>query len=169
MEEQYALEEPAALAPAGNPQVQRNLEYILWGLSGFNRIAARYGVEARDPWADPRIVEFFMRLPIDYKVNNGWTKYLLRKSIQQVLAPEVLWRRDKEHLGWKFIYRMMAESRDMIASLMSREIEALQEYVDPSAARALHARWLSSGDGIEMDALYELVTMILWLRRIKSL
>ena len=68
---------------------------IASSLAGYERVAGQYGVELRDPWSDKRVVEFWLRLPLKYKVRNGWTKYLVRSTFAPDLAPEVRWRLGK--------------------------------------------------------------------------
>ena len=34
-------------------------------------------------------------MPADYKIHAGWTKHVLRKSIEDVLPSSVVWRKNK--------------------------------------------------------------------------
>ena len=36
---------------------------------------------------------------IDTKLNNGWTKYIFRKSMEGFLPSEIIWRKDKQNFG----------------------------------------------------------------------
>ncbi|MBF0483486.1 MAG: asparagine synthase (glutamine-hydrolyzing) [Candidatus Omnitrophica bacterium] len=60
-------------------------------------------IEHRFPLLDYRIIEFGLRLPITYLFKNGWTKYIIRKSMEKYLPKEITWRRDK--MGFKFPYK----------------------------------------------------------------
>ena len=40
-------------------------------------------------------MEFLFTLPSHYKIHNGWTKYILRKSAEDILPKEITWRVDK--------------------------------------------------------------------------
>jgi asparagine synthase (glutamine-hydrolysing) len=150
-------------------QLRKSLVLISSGLSGYGRVAARNSVEVRDPWADRRVMEFFLRLPVEYKIHNGWTKYPVRSAFRHELTQEVRWRHDKRHLGWQFISRLMAESRELVHTAMTRDLEIIGEYVDIRAARSLHQRMLEQGDDASTQAVFDLVTLIFWLIRIKSL
>jgi asparagine synthase (glutamine-hydrolysing) len=169
IEEQCRQDESRRLAGLDYLFEQRSADYILSGLSGYERVASRYGVEARDPWADVRVVEFFSRLPVEFLVRDGWTKYLVRTSFEQELAPGVLWRHDKEHLGWKFTRRVMDASRPLLAKTMDRELDELADVVDLDAARAEYRRWESADGAAAREAVYELATLTRWLYRTKSL
>ena len=40
-------------------------------------------------------MEFISQLPANLKINNGWTKYILRSSFEYLLPKEITWRTDK--------------------------------------------------------------------------
>jgi len=50
-------------------------------------------------------------MPAVHKIHDGWTKYVLRRAMENVLPPEVTWRRDK--LGFQAPERTwMTEARE---------------------------------------------------------
>lgn len=69
------------------------------GLSELLRYADRNAMahsrEVRLPFLDHELVAFLFGLPEDYKIHQGWSKYLLRKAFEDVLPPAIAWRRDK--------------------------------------------------------------------------
>ena len=75
---------------------------VVRGLEGYERVAGHFGLEMRDPWADRRVLEFMLRAPVSVKVGSGWTKLVARREFEPDLGPEVVWRSDKPHLGWRF-------------------------------------------------------------------
>ncbi|HBB52759.1 MAG TPA: hypothetical protein DCZ80_02500 [Legionellales bacterium] len=52
-------------------------------------------IETRLPFLDYRLVEHALSLPFETKIHQGWTKYLLRKGIEQKLPQEIVWRKNK--------------------------------------------------------------------------
>ena len=92
---------------------------IASGMQGFDRVAARFGVEPRHPWSDKRLVEFYLRLPLRQKARDGWTKYLVRKALASSLDEDVRWHTGKDHLGRLFTRRLMNQSREQILSTLS--------------------------------------------------
>jgi asparagine synthase (glutamine-hydrolysing) len=78
---------------------------VLRGLEGYERVAGHFGVEMRDPWADKRVLELMLRMPVTLKTRDGWTKHLIRKAFEADVGAEVVWRSDKTHLGWHFDQR----------------------------------------------------------------
>jgi len=60
-----------------------------------DRNSMAYSLEIRLPFLDHRLVNFILNTPSSLKIKNGWTKYILRKSIVE-LPKEIAWRRDKQ-------------------------------------------------------------------------
>jgi len=60
-----------------------------------DRNSMAYGVESRAPYLDYRLAEFLAALPADYKIHNGWTKYIARHAFAGKLPDGITWRRDK--------------------------------------------------------------------------
>lgn len=69
------------------------------GLEELLRYADRnsmaHGREARLPFLNHELVEFIFSLPSDFKIRKGRTKWLLRKSMENKLPQEIVWRKDK--------------------------------------------------------------------------
>lgn len=61
-----------------------------------DRNSMTHSIESRVPFLDHRLVELLFQFPSDLKINDGWTKYVLRKSMQDVLPEEIQWRTDKK-------------------------------------------------------------------------
>jgi asparagine synthase (glutamine-hydrolysing) len=60
-----------------------------------DRNSMKHSVEARLPFLDYQLLEFSLSLPTEMKMNQGWTKFILRKSAEKVLPSEIAWRKNK--------------------------------------------------------------------------
>lgn len=60
-----------------------------------DRNAMAHGVEVRLPFLQHEIVELLMSLPSGFKINKGYTKYLLRKLQHQRLPDSIVWQKRK--------------------------------------------------------------------------
>jgi asparagine synthase (glutamine-hydrolysing) len=69
------------------------------GLEELLRYADRnsmaFGKEVRLPFLSYELVEFIFSLPSNFKIRNGWTKWLLRVSMKNDLPENIVWRKDK--------------------------------------------------------------------------
>ena len=60
-----------------------------------DRNSMAHGVEVRLPFLNHELVEFLFSLPSYFKIREGWTKWLLRVSMENALPKEIVWRKDK--------------------------------------------------------------------------
>jgi asparagine synthase (glutamine-hydrolysing) len=69
------------------------------GLEELLRFADRnsmaHGREVRLPFLNHELVEFIFSLPSQLKMHHGWTKFLLRKTMDKKLPDEIVWRKLK--------------------------------------------------------------------------
>lgn len=76
------------------------LSSILFGMRTLLRYEDRnsmaFSIESRVPFLDHRFVELVLALPDEWKIRDGWSKYVQRKALEGSLHPEVVWRRDKK-------------------------------------------------------------------------
>jgi asparagine synthase (glutamine-hydrolysing) len=54
-----------------------------------------HSIESRLPFLDYRMVETSLSLNDNFKIKDGWTKFILRKTIEPLLPKEVVWRKNK--------------------------------------------------------------------------
>lgn len=70
-----------------------------YGLNELLRYADRnsmsHGCEVRLPFLSHKLAEFCFSLPANYKIRDGLSKWILRKSMQSHLPQEITWRTDK--------------------------------------------------------------------------
>tara|TARA_B100000963_G_scaffold121937_1_gene106336 strand:+ start:17650 stop:19470 length:1821 start_codon:yes stop_codon:yes gene_type:complete len=52
-------------------------------------------IEVRLPFLSHDLVEFIFSLDSNFKINNGWTKFIIRKSFENSLPKSIVWRKDK--------------------------------------------------------------------------
>lgn len=69
------------------------------GLQELLRYADRNSMahsrEVRLPFLFHELVEFLFSLPAHMKINNGWTKWIMRQAFEKELPAEICWRKDK--------------------------------------------------------------------------
>ena len=69
------------------------------GLEELLRYADRnsmaHGVEVRLPFLSHELVEFIFSLPAEFKIHEGFTKYILRMTMDKHLPDEIVWTKDK--------------------------------------------------------------------------
>jgi len=55
----------------------------------------KHSIESRLPFLDYRVVETALSIDNAMKIHKGWTKYILRKSIEDIVPKQIAWRKNK--------------------------------------------------------------------------
>jgi asparagine synthase (glutamine-hydrolysing) len=72
------------------------MQYGLEELLRFSdRNSMAYGCESRLPFLQHELVSFAFYLPTEFKIQQGFTKSILRKVMQNHLPEKIVWRTDK--------------------------------------------------------------------------
>lgn len=127
-----------------------------------DRNSMAFSIEARVPFIDYRLVEYIMALPAVYKIHDGWTKYLLRRSMQGLLPEKVQWRKDKKGFVTPEVHWLRA-SQDQLDHLFADEPLRSNEFVDP-AALVKNVRQLLFSRRAKSSELWRLISLELWMR-----
>ncbi len=64
-------------------------------LMRVDKMTMATSVEARVPFLDHHLVEYAMSLPVDLKINGTSGKHILKRALEKVLPPDLLYRRKR--------------------------------------------------------------------------
>ncbi|MFT3949671.1 MAG: asparagine synthase (glutamine-hydrolyzing) [Agriterribacter sp.] len=64
-------------------------------LRNADRNAMAHGIELRLPFLSHELVAFVFSLPAKYKIQQGYTKWILRESVKYIIPAAIVWRKDK--------------------------------------------------------------------------
>ena len=159
-------------AHSGNLKLKVELVFrqpgVTHGLTGFARVAGRHGIELRDPWADRRVVDFFLRLPLRQQIRDGWTKYPVRQAFGRALSPKVTCRSDKAHLGWHFSMRAMEGMRERLRHVTEAQLELLRPHADLERVRQHFQNYGNADHEPQTAPIFQLWTLLQYLQRIQT-
>lgn len=94
-----------------------------------DRNSMAHSREVRLPFLSHELVEFLFSLPETYKINEGWTKWIMRKTFENTMPKEIAWRVDK--IGYEPPQKSWMENervRDMMHSSKMKLFE--NSYID---------------------------------------
>jgi asparagine synthase (glutamine-hydrolysing) len=77
----------------------------------------RNSIETRLPFIDYKVLEVAISLNTNFKIKDGWTKYILRKVVNKILPKNIVWRKNK--LGFEAPTKTWIDS---ISSMMEDSI-----------------------------------------------
>lgn len=60
-----------------------------------DRNSMAFSIETRVPFLDYRLVDYTFGSAAPWRIHAGWTKWVLRKAMADVLPPAIAWRKDK--------------------------------------------------------------------------
>lgn len=127
---------------------------------------SRFPIEIRYPFWDRRLMEFCLALPLEQKMNNGTTRYVLRNAMKGILPAIVEQRIGKADLSPQFLKDFFDTAAPFIEPLLDGRSE-IQRYLQPGCIESF---WNSfqrkpyESVKIAMN-LYLFITLDLWLRR----
>jgi len=107
-----------------------------------DRNSMAFGREIRLPFLNHELVEFIFSLPAEYKIHNGFTKWLLRSAMANRLPDSIIWRTDK--VGYEppqkkwmedpMMQEQIMESRRKLIQLGILDTDAIERPVKPKNA-----------------------------------
>lgn len=123
-----------------------------------DRNSMAFSVEARLPFLDYRLVEYVFSQAYQYRIHNGWTKWLQREAVKSLLPGEVVWRRDKVGFETPETQWLRASSSHILDILSDHA--ATGRYLDEAYIRNEVPRLLEQGD---TSKVWRWVNLALWL------
>lgn len=125
-----------------------------------DRSSMTYGIEARVPFLDHRLVEFSLGIPSDLKIRGAEGKHVLRQAVKEVLPPEITYRKDK--LGYPTPFAAWSRTRlgGEINSMLEDRVFK-RDWYDVPRLRTIWQR--HQAGSINADHLiYNVITTELW-------
>lgn len=99
------------------------------GLQELLRYADRNSMahsrEVRLPFLSHELVDFLFTVPPSFKINAGWTKWLMREAYSNLLPKEIAWRTDK--IGYEPPQKTWMEHPAMKEKTLHAKQDLLQE------------------------------------------
>jgi asparagine synthase (glutamine-hydrolysing) len=112
-----------------------------------------HSVETRLPFLDYRLVGMALSLPGNVKIRDGWSKWVLRKVVEQRLPRDIVWRKNK--LGFEAPERVWHQH---LAATMRSEVMGSPLI----ASLARHKQLARMYDGLSLRAQWRLFSVARW-------
>jgi asparagine synthase (glutamine-hydrolysing) len=127
-------------------------------------ISMANGVESRLPFLDYRLVNFCSRLPMEWKIRNGETKFILRQYLRRNGQNAIADRKDKKGYPTPLASFFKANNGAMLREMLLNSESKIHAYCDPKKLQKLIDRYLA-GKSQSENSLYRLLSTELWLRQ----
>jgi asparagine synthase (glutamine-hydrolysing) len=125
-----------------------------------DRNSMAFSIEARVPFLDYRLVEYVFAQAGEWRIHEGWTKWLQRVAVQDLLPSEVVWRRDK--VGFETPERQwLREGQPQLLDILSDD-HLVGQYLDlPTIRKQLPSLLAQPGNE---GRIWRWANLALWLR-----
>jgi len=127
-----------------------------------DRATMAHGLEARSPLLDHRLVEFCAALPLEYKIREGESKYLLKAVMRDQLPMSIL-QRSKMGFGVPIDEWFRGKCRVMVEDILLSARCLQRGYFEPGKIRRLVAEQ-QQGRASYGSRVYALLMLELWHR-----
>ena len=95
----------------------------------------QHSIETRLPFLDYKLLELSISINNNLKIKKGWTKYILRRSTEEKLPKEVIWRKNKfgfeapskEWLKNKDIFNMQIKKSKILKEIFLKEFNGTND------------------------------------------
>ena len=65
-------------------------------INPVDRNSMSKSIESRGPFLDYRVVKFALSLPSSLKYKDGFSKYILRKTFENIVDKNIIWNKEKK-------------------------------------------------------------------------
>jgi asparagine synthase (glutamine-hydrolysing) len=148
---------------------QRRMQYVdvkTWLVDDLlikaDRMTMGASQELRVPFLDHRLLDFAARLPPEYRVKNGQTKYIMKKAMERHLPHKIIYRQKRG-----FPTPLGALFRDELRGLVHDTLESAdfrhRGIFDPDRVSACVAEHMS-GEADHHRILWQLMVLENWHR-----
>lgn len=150
-------------------QIMDLMKYSVPMLTHYeDRMSMAHTREIRLPFLDYRLVEYALSLPLKYKMREGWTKWILRKSFEDKMPSQICWRKDKKGFtipqeGW-----LKKELKNNIQVLFDGDL-LVEEFglMKKNEVNKFYEEFLENNN-IWYKEVFNIISIEIWLRVYKN-
>lgn len=133
-------------------------------LETLTLLVRHYGFDLAMPFYSRELVEFSLSLPSEWKLHNGYTRYILRESMRGRVPDSIVNRKDKNHFASGFTQNILKS--EAIRDLTKNPSPELAVYVNTDTIAAIWAKMEQEPSGVffsEARALWTVAVLAQWL------
>ena len=127
-----------------------------------DRNSMAFSIEARVPFLDYMLVEYIFSIPISQRIKNGWTKYILRNAMKDILPEKVRKRRSK--LGFPTPQETwFKKNKDKILEIFNSESLKERKYFNQKAIIKSFNEFCN-GKKYDSNMFWKIINLEIWFR-----
>lgn len=126
-------------------------------------VSRGFGIDARHPFADRRLIEFCYALPAQHKLVDGWTRHIVRQGLAGLLPEAVRRRGGKTENSAAMTKAFQTHDAGRLDQLLSSRDNPLASYVDGPALEQVYRRYRASGSRQDEMYVWQAACLAIWL------
>jgi asparagine synthase (glutamine-hydrolysing) len=126
-----------------------------------DRNSMRFSIESRTPFADYlNLIEYVFNVPAVYKIHNGYSKFLLRESMQGILPENIRLRTDKKGFFIPGI-EWLTQLKNHWPAYLHQDLE---EFVNISLVKRQLTQGIDNVGYEDIQMLWRIIILAVWQR-----
>ena len=160
---------PAPLGAAQTIAERQKIDLTYSSIPAFlrheDRNSMAHSIESRHPFLDYRLVEFAVNCPPDLKLRDGWSKWILRNAMKDILPEKVRLRTTKLGFDAPDATWMRLGLQNGHRELWDTPNLRMERFLDPRNLKRECQRFLSGAPAaLPANSLFLAVSLELWAR-----
>ena len=131
------------------------------GLEALNHVAAYFGIESRSPFMDVRLIRYCLSLPSNQSFRNGWSRYILRRSMKGTVPDVIVRRVGKALMSGAFRHSLLNVDGPRLKACLTSN-HSVSRLLDITYVREQSERSRELGDG-DLNELSRIATLLRWM------
>jgi asparagine synthase (glutamine-hydrolysing) len=126
-----------------------------------DRNSMRFSIESRTPFADYlNLIEYVFNVPAVYKIHSGYSKFLLRESMQGVLPDDIRLRTDKKGFFIPDI-EWLTQLKNHLPGYLNQDLE---KFVNVSLVKKQLTQGIDKAGYEDIQMLWRILILGVWRR-----
>jgi asparagine synthase (glutamine-hydrolysing) len=137
-----------------------------------DRTSMRWSREIRLPFLDYRFVQLLLSLGPEWKLRQGWTKWVFRKAVENDLPASIVWRKDKQGFTIPQAEWLKHELRSKIETFLKGHLLAADlGLIDRDGLNRRYQAYCKqppNRGSISFKDVFNPIALEIWLRRFET-
>jgi len=137
-----------------------------------DRMSMAWAREIRLPFLDFRLVTMLLPLAPEWKLRDGWTKWVFRKAMEEYLPPEITWRKDKQPFVIPQSEWLKHELQEKVEGFLNGPLliaeSGLVEKKNLQRRYAAYCQQSADRGTISFKDIFRPIALEIWARRFES-
>lgn len=129
-------------------------------LAKVDRASMAFSLEARDPFLDPKIIEFAAATPLEFKYKDGEKKYILKKLLERHLPKSYIYR-EKKGFGIPIDKWFNGELKPLVKHYLSQEMLNKHNLFNSNYVQTLMNNYYNN-KGVNSHKIWFLLMFQMW-------